>query len=401
MQGAAGGTTRIRCVPYADGSKTGGGGAIFAAMARIALNARLLIPGQLEGIGWFTHATYQRMVAAHPEHDFLLLFDRPPAPEFQYGGHAEAWRLWPPARRPFLVDAWMDWAVPWALKRWRADVFVSSDGFISRRTEVPQLAVMHDLNFEHHPEWLPPRDARHYRARFRAFAALAARIATVSDHSKQDIHATYGVPLERIDVVYNAPSSDFQPLPAEAAWAVRERWTKGRAYYCFVGSLHPRKNIPGLLAAHAAYRRAGGTADLAVVGAPMWGELPADWRAAEGVHWLGRLATEELKGVVAASEGLVYLPYFEGFGIPLVEAMAAGVPVVAAQTTSLPEVMGGAAAALVAPDDAESAAAALLRLDADPAWREDRIAAGLERARAFSWDASAANLFTSIATVLP
>ncbi len=370
-------------------------------MARIALNARLLISGRLEGIGWFTHAIYQRIVAAHPEHDFLLLFDRPQAPEFQYGPNAEAMRLWPPARRPFLVDAWMDVAVPWALKRWGADAFVSTDGFISRRTQVPQLAVMHDLNFEHHPEWLPARHARHYRARFREFAQIAHRLATVSTYSKHDIHATYGVPLDRIDVVPNAPSSRFEPLAPEAAAAVRATWTQGKPYYCFVGSLHPRKNIPGLLAAHAAYRRGGGQAELVVVGAPMWGELPAEWRAAEGVHWLGRLATTELKAVLAAAEGLVYLPYFEGFGIPLVEAMAAGVPVVAAQTTSLPEVTGGAEAALVAPDDAEAAAAAMLRLDGDAAWRADRIAAGLQRAEAFSWDTSAERLFTSITAILP
>lgn len=370
-------------------------------MARIALNARLLIPGRLEGIGWFTHATYQRLVAAHPEHAFLLLFDRSPAPEFVHGENAESMRLWPPARRPILVDAWMDLAVPWALKRWRADAFVSTDGFLSRRTAVPQLAVMHDLNFEHHPEWLPPRDARHYRARFREFAGIAARLATVSAYSKADIHATYGVPLDRIDVVPNAPSSAFRPLNERERMREQARWNGGRPYFCFVGSLHPRKNIPGMLRAHAAYRAAGGAADLLVVGAPMWGQLPAEWRQAEGVKWLGRQGSAELEGIVAGSMGLLYLPYFEGFGIPLVEAMAAGVPVVAAQCTSLPEVLGGAEAGLVHPDDADGAGQILLRLERDVAWWSDRRAAGLARSAAFSWDRSAERLWSSIETLLP
>lgn len=374
---------------------------IFAGMARIALNARLLIPGRLEGIGWFTHALYQRIVAAHPEHEFLLLFDRAPGAEFQYGMNATSRRLLPPARRPFLVDAWMDFAVPWALRSWGADAFVSTDGFLSRRTRVPQLSVMHDLNFEHHPEWLPERDARHYRARFREFSALAARLATVSRYSQQDIHATYGVPLDRIDVVPNAPSGHFRPLSDAEQQGARNRWNLGNPYHCFVGSLHPRKNIPGLLRAHAAYRKAGGTSDLLVVGAPMWGELPEEWRGVEGVQWLGRLGAESLEEVVAGADALVYLPYFEGFGIPLVEAMAAGVPVVASNATSLPEVLGGAEAGLVDADDAEAAAQILKRLETDRAFHADRRAAGLLRARDFSWDRSAERFWESIERILP
>jgi glycosyltransferase involved in cell wall biosynthesis len=374
---------------------------IFAGMARIALNARLLIPGRLEGIGWFTHALYQRIVTAHPEHDFLLLFDRAPGAEFQYGPNATCRRLLPPARRPFLVDAWMDLAVPQALRRWQADAFISSDGFLSRRTRVPQLAVMHDLNFEHHPEWLPERDARHYRTRFREFSAIAARLATVSRYSQQDIHALYGVPLDRIDVVPNAPSGDFRPLTNAEQQNARNRWNAGNPYHCFVGSLHPRKNIPGLLRAHAAYRAAGGTADLLVVGAPMWGELPKDWQREAGVRWLGRLGSDALEEVVAGSNALVYLPHFEGFGIPLVEAMAAGVPVVASDATSLPEVLGGAAAGLVDADDAEGAAQILRRLETDSAFYANRSAAGLQRAQDFSWDRSAKRFWESIERVLP
>ena len=295
----------------------------------------------------------------------------------------------------------MDWTVPWALRSWGADAFVSTDGFISRRTDLPQLTVMHDLNFEHHPEWLPKRDAEHYRARFRSFSQIAARIATVSEHSRQDIHATYGVPLKRIDVVYNAPSASFTPLDAPGKAKARNHWNAGRPYYCFVGSLHPRKNIPGLLSAHAAYRSAGGMSDLLIVGTPMWGELPANWRNAEGVRWLGRRSSEELPFILGGSEGLVYLPFFEGFGIPMVEAMASGIPVIAANATSLPEVAGGAAAGLVDPLDAQGAANVMLKLDANPEWKANRVEAGLLRAADFSWDRSAVALWKSIEILLP
>jgi hypothetical protein len=128
-------------------------------MARIALNARLLIPGRLEGIGWFTHECYQRLISAHPEHEFQLFFDRAPSTEFCYGKNASEVRLLPPARRPFLYDAWFDYSVARQLKRWKADVFLSPDGMLSRRTQVPQIPVFHDLNFMHHPEWIPAREA--------------------------------------------------------------------------------------------------------------------------------------------------------------------------------------------------------------------------------------------------
>jgi glycosyltransferase involved in cell wall biosynthesis len=373
---------------------------IFAAMARIALNARLLIPDRLEGIGWFTHSIYQRIIASHPEHEFLLLFDRAPSSQFDYGLNAEMKRVWPPARRPVLVDAWMDGAIPLVLRQWGADAFISTDGFISRRVAIPQLSVMHDLNFEHHPEWLPARDARHYQRRFRAFAQIAKRIATVSDHSKEDIHRFYAVPMDQIDVVYNAPSTAFEPLNPGEKLQARSHWNDGKPYYCFVGSIHPRKNIQGLLDAHRTYRNEGGSADLLIVGKPMWNEIPSEWQSMTGVRWMGRLGSKALETLLGGAEGLVYLPHFEGFGIPLVEAMSAGVPVIASNTTSLPEVLGGAGAALVAPNDAAAAASAMLRLDQDPEWRANRVKAGLSRAARFSWDDSAQLFWRSIEKIL-
>ena len=162
-------------------------------MAVVAINTRLVIPGKLDGIGWFTMETVQRMTAAHPEHQFHLLFDRQPPEDLFPGDNVQCHRVWPPARRPFLVDIWFDWAVPRLLKKLKADLFVSPDGFLSSKTSVPQVAVQHDLNFEHHPEWLPKRVAQHYKRRFPDAAKRAARIATVSQFSAQDIHQRYGV----------------------------------------------------------------------------------------------------------------------------------------------------------------------------------------------------------------
>ncbi|MDA8771823.1 glycosyltransferase family 4 protein [Flavobacteriales bacterium] len=367
-------------------------------MARIALNARLLIPGRLEGIGWFTHECYQRLISAHPEHEFQLFFDRAPSTEFCYGKNASEVRLLPPARRPFLYDAWFDYAVTGQLKRWKADVFLSTDGMLSRRTQVPQIPVFHDLNFMHHPEWMPAREARYYRSRFPEFAKIAAKILTVSDHSRQDIATQFQVPIDQIQVVHNAPSHEYRVLDSEAIRQdQRNEFTGGQPFFLFVGSLHPRKNISGLLDSYRAYRLLGGQAELLIVGASMWTD---EMQSERGVHFCGRLDRAKLAQVVGASQGLVFIPWFEGFGVPIVEAFACGVPVIASDRTSMPEVCGGAAAALVEPDDAKGIASWMRKLDVDDDFRSESIRRGLKRAQDFSWERSAERMWQSVSHVL-
>jgi glycosyltransferase involved in cell wall biosynthesis len=365
-------------------------------MARIALNARLLIPDRLEGIGWFTDACYRRIIASHPEHEFLLLFDRPPNAAFRYGPNANSMHLWPPARRPFLYDVWYDYSVPRALRRWKADVFVSTDGMLSRKTGVPQLAVFHDLNFMHHPEWMPKREAAYYRSRFPEFARIAERVVTVSEFSKADIVQQFGVTSEAIDVVYNAPDTIYAPNTDEGA-PTEKRYTANRPYFLFVGSLHPRKNMKGLLEAYALYRARGGAYELLIVGAGMWtsSEVPQ-----AGVHYAGRLGRDALAEAMRGAAGLVFVPWFEGFGVPIVEAFASGVPVIASNATAMPEVCGGAAAALVDPSNAKEIAEAMNRLESDGEFRANAVKAGLKRAQDFSWDTSARRLMASIEKVL-
>jgi glycosyltransferase involved in cell wall biosynthesis len=161
--------------------------------------------------------------------------------------------------------------------------------------------------------------------------------------------------------------------------------------------LHPRKNLKGLLKAFGMYRADGGTHELLIVGAGMWSasETPQD-----GVHYAGRLGREDLVQVMRGAEGLVFVPWFEGFGVPIVEAFASGVPVIASNTTAMPEVCGGAAAALVDPANAAEIAEAMHRLEADDALRNLSVEAGLARASDFSWDTSANQLMASVQTVL-
>jgi glycosyltransferase involved in cell wall biosynthesis len=356
-----------------------------------------LIPGKLEGTGRFTHQCYKRLIESRPNDDFLLIFDRKPPKDFNYGLKVEAISLLPPARRPWLFDLWFDYAITRKLKTWKADIFVSTDGYISRRTDVPQLNVIHDINFEHNPEWLPSRYANHFKKRFPEYARRASKLCTVSEFSRLDIADKYSIDSNKITVIPNAPNSLFKPITVDEKVRSREVLAEAKPYIVFVGSLHPRKNIPGIVNAFARYRELGGKSELLMIGTSMWRD---EKHQSDHVHYAGRLNDSSLANAVAGAEAMLYLPFFEGFGVPIVESMACGVPVVASNCTSVPEVCGGAEAALVDPLDCEGAARALLKLETDSEWRNNRVEAGIRRAADFNWDKSASILNDQVDSML-
>ena len=371
---------------------------------RIAVNTRLLLPDKLEGIGWFAHESLKRIVKAHPEHRFIFLFDRAYDRRFIYADNVEPVVLPPPTRHPLLYLIWFEHMLPRALRRHKVDVFVSPDGFLSTRTSIPQLAVMHDLNFEHYPDDLPPAYSRYYRTWFPRFARKAARIATVSGYSKQDIIARYHVPADRTDVVYNGVGDIFSPLNEKEKRTTRERFTDGAPYLVCVGAMHRRKNLANTFAAFD--RLAAGDAGirLLIVGERMFKDARMEQAYASMKHkdrviFAGRLGQAELRLALGAALALVYVSYFEGFGIPVAEAMRCGVPVVAANATSLPEV-AGEAAVYCDPFNVEDITRAMRTIVADEALRARLIAAGLERSQRYTWDRTAEGLWASIEQVM-
>jgi glycosyltransferase involved in cell wall biosynthesis len=364
------------------------------------VNTRLLLAGKLEGIGWFTHETLSRITAAHPEHRFTFLFDRSFDPRVIYGPNVKGVVVPPPTRHPLLYRTWFQWMLPWVLRRHKADLFLSPDGFLTLNTRVPQLAVVHDLNFEHYPADLPKSYSRYYRNWFPRFARKARRIATVSQYSKDDIVARYGIPPDRIDVVHNGVGEAFSPLAPEEKVKARQRWAQGAQYFICVGSLHPRKNIGALLKAFDHVASTDPDVRLVIVGASFWWDarMKTAWDALvhkDRVTFTGRLEQRDLREALGGALALAFVSYFEGFGIPVAEAMRCGVPVVAARATSLPEV-AGEAAVYCDPFDPRDIARAMDTVKQDAALRAHLSAIGLERAKRFTWDLAAERLWASV-----
>ena len=368
---------------------------------RIAINTRFLLSKKMEGFGWFTYEVVKRIVEKHPEHEFIFFFDRAFDPGFIFAENVRGVVLSPPARHPILFRIWFNISVTRALKKHKADLFFSPDGYLSLKTSVPQVAVIHDLNFEHYPKDLP-RSARDYLANyFPKFAQKATHIITVSEFSKQDIVQTYGVAPGKITVAHNGASDVFRPIPAAEKNIVRDQFTKGEEYFVFVGAIHPRKNVARLLEAFLAFKKeTSSKTKLLIVGENLWRSkkmqhLPTH----DDVVLIGHQPLQMLAKIVASAKAMVFISYFEGFGIPLVEAMKAGCPVLSGNLTSLPEVAGDAVL-YCDPFDITSIRKGLERIDSDEELRAGLIEKGKMRGNFFSWDASAEKCWSVIYKIL-
>lgn len=370
---------------------------------KIAVNTRLLLRNKLEGIGWFTLEIFKRLTKKQPEVDWFFLFDRPYDPEFIFEKHITALKAGPPSRHPLLWYWWFEHSVPQLLRKSGADVFISPDGYLPINAPCKTLPVIHDLNFEHQPQnldWLPRLYMRHF---FPRFARKATRIATVSNYSRRDIAKTYQVPERKIDLVYNGIGDFFHPLNLEEQMRERERWTRGKPYFVFIGALNPRKNLAGMLRAFAEYRQSGGENNFVVVGEKMYWtaeqeNIIKEHPFREDIIFAGRQEGETLNRILASAKALMFVSHFEGFGIPILEAFKCGVPVITATNSSMPEVAGDAAL-LCDSNNTSQIADAMRKVDNPELWCRLKTK-GQERVREFSWERSASMMWESIQKTL-
>ncbi|HLW29379.1 MAG TPA: glycosyltransferase family 1 protein [Brumimicrobium sp.] len=370
---------------------------------RIGVNARFLLKNKMEGFGWYTYETMLRITQQHLEHEFIFFFDRPFDEKFIFSDNITPVVVNPPARHPILQILWFDYAIPKVLKKYKCDTFVSTDGYLSLKSDLPQLTVIHDLNFEHNPSDLPKSALKFLKKRFPKFAERADRICTVSQFSKEDIIDTYGIPEEKIDVTYNGVSPIFKMIEPEEKVKIQKKYSKGNPYVLFVGAIHKRKNLQRLIEAYSKLKTKGAIPHhLLIVGEPMWKSqaIVVDEIMKEFIHFTGHVSLDDLAGIMGGADCLAFVSYFEGFGIPLVEAMQSGVPVLSGNLTSLPEI-GGDAVLYCNPYSVESITENLLLILSNETLRQELIEKGLERAKDFSWDYTARDLWLAIEKILP
>ncbi|MFC2117344.1 glycosyltransferase family 4 protein [Bacteroidota bacterium] len=370
----------------------------------IAVNVRLLIKDKLEGIGWFTYESLKRITVNHPEHSFIFIFDRPYDKELIFSDNITPVVAGPPTRHPFLWFFWLEFIIPGILKKYNADLFLSPDGYLSLSTNVPSLGVIHDINFAHRPKDLPFFTRKYYNYFFPKFAKKAQRLATVSEYSKKDISESYNIIPENIDVVYNGCSTQYKPLDKKTISTTREKYSDGKEYFTFIGALNPRKNVSGLLKAFDEFKsRTSSSLKMIIVGENKFGLVEINNTLSslmfkEDIIFTGRLSQDELTIVLGSAFALTFVPFFEGFGIPVLEALYCDVPVISSDQTSLPEV-AGEAAIYVDPFSTDSIVNAMIKLYENPELRKELITKGRIQREKFSWDKTADKLWSSIESI--
>lgn len=373
---------------------------------KIAVNTRFLIKDKLEGIGIYTQEIFKRVATLLPQHEFYFLFDRTPSKEFIFSENIRPVVVSPQARHPFLWYWWFEHSIPKALEEIEADLYISTDGYASLNTEVPQIVTIHDLGFEHYPHHTPFLVRNYYRHYTPKFCRKAERIVAVSAFTKNDIISNYSIDGDKIEVVYNGVenfpgSNSLHPIKQ-----LRDCFhIKDKPYFIFIGAVHPRKNVLQLLKAFELFKSEFlSDHQLVIVGRNAWMNMEVEnyFRQMESKPDVIRIESidrSQLMGLLGNAFALIYPSLFEGFGIPIVEAMAAGIPVITSNTSSMPEVAGDAAI-LVNPGSTKEIAAAMQLLITDTTRRNELIEKGKERAKAFNWDISAQKVVEIIQEVL-
>lgn len=276
--------------------------------------------------------------------------------------------------------------------RWktRHDHVYHEPNHVPTRCNLPTITTIHDLSVLVHPQWHPADRVRWYERDFAAGVRQTRRFLAASEFTRREMIRLLSIPAERIDVTYQAPRAAFRPLDEATLAPLRHRLDLPPRFFAYVGTLEPRKNLPGLLDAYAALpdrqRRA---CPLLIAGAWGWKadvirEKLSERGIAGEVRLLGFLHDDELAGLYTACAGLVWPTFYEGFGLPPLEAMACGAPVIVSNAASLPEVVGEAGV-LLDPRDTQAWTAAMSRALEDENWRENLGRRGLAQAAKFSW----------------
>ncbi len=297
-----------------------------------------------------------------------------------------------PTIKPKYRIPWEQLIAPWLLARQRASLFHGLLNIAPLLAPVPTLVTIHDLAFMDVTGSHRRANRRYLAAATRQGVRQAAHIFAVSEYSKQAIVERLHIDPARISIAYNAAGAQYHPRPAAEVEAWRRSNSVPERFMLYLGTLEPRKNIPNLLRAYAQVRSEVGM-PLLIGGGKGWNfdaifATHSELNLGDSVQFLGYVPGADLPWWYNAATFFVYPSRYEGFGIPPLEAMASGVPVLTTNATSIPEVVGDAAIQ-VDPDDIDGMAAALLRMAADAELRADLRERGLRRAAQFSWAALA------------
>lgn len=358
----------------------------FSAV-RVAIDARALLQ-ERTGIGTYTFAI-ARGLAARPDTSVGLFAPRP-FPASVNGSGPGAFSL-QTDHHPFGI-VWLHSTLPQRIARWGADVLISALTIGPARGETPFVSTVHDLTPLTHPEWHAARTLIGFVPLWERTVERASRFLCVSQTTARDLVSRYPETANRVRVARNGVDTSFFS-PADdpvARRRTRQRYSAGRPFVLYLGTLEPRKNVEALVVAcERMWGRRRSRPDLVLAGGAGWKTGSLHRRIARSayrdkIHVTGYAARDAARELYRSAEAFVYPSLAEGFGLPILEAMAAGCPVLTSNRSSMSEVAGDAAL-LADPDDPGDIAVQMRRLLVEPGLRDELRQRGVARAAEFSW----------------
>jgi glycosyltransferase involved in cell wall biosynthesis len=354
---------------------------------RIAFDATTLTEGRT-GVGYYTEHLLQHLAreVERTGDELVVISNKPIDTAAPLPKHVRVYR----ARQFPLRIGWMQLLASRVLKDVRPDVAHFTNGMMPPSVPVPTVVTIHDMSLRLHPQCHPVRRLLINRPLLSHAIRSAARIVTVSHSARRDLQRLHCIDDNRVSVVHEAAAPRFQPITNRLLLDdVRRRYRLPRRFVLYVGTIEPRKNLPRLMEAFAAARRQGIPHDLVCAGPYGWSsrnltDVIDRLGLRHAVHFTGYVPVKDLPAIYNLGEMFAFPSVYEGFGLPVVEAMACGTPVVTSNTSSLDEIASGAAET-VDPYDVSALTTAFVRLARDASWRRELSERGLARARQFSW----------------
>ena len=355
---------------------------------RLGIDARLVYYHQA-GISRYCLQLMRALADIDKEDQFTVFQSRRDHRQLVAQANFQTQYLWTPSHHPLEQRL-----LSLELRFTPLDVLHSPDFIPPLRRRCRSIITIHDLAFLLYPQFLTKSSARYYGQIDQA-VRHTDHIIAVTESTRRDIVRLLGVPEQMITVIYEAPRRFFQRLPdTDLRARLQKRFGLRRDFVLFVGTVEPRKNVPALLSAYQQLlHHYHPEVDLVLAGAFGWltdevHGLMNRLGLTDRVRFLGRVSDEELAWLYNTAQMLVWPSLYEGFGLPPLEAMACGAPVVVSNTSSLPEVVGDAAL-LVDPTNVDELTVAIWRLLSDQALRQELIGKGFKRAACFSWERAA------------
>jgi glycosyltransferase involved in cell wall biosynthesis len=355
---------------------------------RIGIDARLVYYNPA-GIGEYIVQLVNALAKVRTDEEFILLQSRKDSKNILKNNGFYRKDLWTPSHNRFEQPA-----LSFEISRLGLDLLHSPDFIPPFRRNCKSVITIHDLAFLLYPHFLTKESARYYGQIDQAWRKTDHIIA-VSEATKQDSIKMLGVPEKKITVIHEAVNPIYRTLPADEVYIhLKQKYNFGKSYILFVSTIEPRKNLPGLLQAYRRLRDEYHREELLVLaGANGWlweevYETVTKLNLDNHVIFLGRVLSEDLVYLYNGACMLVHPSFYEGFGLTTLEAMNCGTPVIASNTSALPEIVGDAAT-LVDPHDIDGLTVAMWRLLSEKELRNSYIHKGFKRAKKFSWPKAA------------